>query len=144
MTLLLIERKMLDFLAGLLEPSVSASPPLEEPTRRQLICKSIPQILKTATSALQLLRHNAAPFTFHVIPDSVAPLRTTGSDGVHHFQRSNAGKAHMTELPDGCGTLVCLNSQEPTDRAMVMLVRPPWLIGAREMRNFAKGVVSGQ
>lgn len=88
-----------------------------------------------------MLRFDATSFKFCVIPDSVAPVRTTGRDGLHHFQRSNAGRAHTTELPDGCGTLVLLNSQDSTDRAMVLVVRPPWLIGAREMREFSKPVV---
>jgi hypothetical protein len=92
-------------------------------------------------SALQMLRYDAISFKFCVIPESVAPLRTTGRDGHHHFQRSNAGRAHTTELPDGCGTLILLDSRNPTDRAIVLIVRPPWLIGAREMREFSKPAV---
>lgn len=99
-------------------------------------------MLKTAVSALHLLRYNARDFGFHVLPASLAPRVTTGEQGHHHFERGGRSIDAPAELPDGCGTLVLVNKQVVKDRAMVVLVRPPWLIGSAELKDFAKAAVS--
>jgi hypothetical protein len=100
------------------------------------------QVLKTAVSALHMLRYNAQDFGFHVLPASLAPRVTTGAQGHHHFERGGRSADAPAELPDGCGTLVLVNKRVAKDRAMVVIVRPPWLIGSAELKDFAKSAVS--
>jgi hypothetical protein len=100
------------------------------------------QILTTAVSALHMLRYNAQDFTFHVIPTSIADRSTTGEQGHHHFERGGRSIDVPTELPDGCGSLALVNNQAPTDRSLIFVVRPPWLIGTTELKDFVKAAVS--
>ena len=99
------------------------------------------QILQTAVSALHMLRYNAQDFSFHVIPTSIAQRRTTGEQGHHHFERGGRSVRVPTELPDGCGSLVFVNNRTPSDRSLVFLIRPPWLIGTDELKDFVKAAV---
>ncbi|KAJ9111380.1 hypothetical protein QFC19_001148 [Naganishia cerealis] len=82
-----------------------------------------------------------ADFGFHVIPSSLAPRVTTGEQGHHHFERGGRSVDAPTEMPDGCGTLVLVNKRVSNDRALVVIVRPPWLIGTAELKEFAKGAL---
>ncbi|GHJ84682.1 hypothetical protein NliqN6_1084 [Naganishia liquefaciens] len=77
-------------------------------------------------------------FSFHVIPTSIAQRRTTGEQGHHHFERGGRSVRVPTELPDGCGSLVFVNNRTPSDRSLVFLIRPPWLIGTDELKDFVK------
>ncbi|KAJ9104478.1 hypothetical protein QFC21_001974 [Naganishia friedmannii] len=95
-------------------------------------------VLKTAVSALHMLRYNAQDFGFHVLPASLAARVTTGEQGHHHFERGGRSVDVPAELPDGCGTLVLVNKRVAKDRAMVVIVRPPWLIGSAELKDFAR------
>lgn len=99
-------------------------------------------MLKTAVSVLHMLRYNALDFSFHVIPASIAARTTTGEQGHHHFERGGRSVHVPTELPDGCGSLALVNNQTPTDRFLIVVIRPPWLIGTSELRAFVEAAVS--
>jgi hypothetical protein len=104
--------------------------------------RSSSQILKTAVSVLHMLRYNARDFTFHVIPASIAERTTTGEQGHHHFERGGRSVHVPTELPDGCGSLALVNNQTPTDRSLIVVIRPPWLVGTSELKAFVEAAVS--
>ncbi len=87
-------------------------------------------------------RYNAQSFAFHIVPESVASRRTTGEDGRHHFTKGGIKNHIANELPDGCGTTVLVNNNSAFDRALVILIRPPWLISENDLQAFARGVVS--
>ena len=63
-----------------------------------------------------MLRHSAQTFTFHVIP---------GPAGPH-------------ALSEGFGTMALVNRTNDVDRAMLIEIRPPNVVGTAVMREFAR------
>jgi hypothetical protein len=80
--------------------------------------------------------------SFQVLQYSVAPSMRD-QHGRSHFTRGGARRENITELPDGCGSLVLVDVQVPFDRALIFCIRPPWLIGKRELTAFVQARVSG-
>jgi hypothetical protein len=106
-----------------------------------LLKTDLVQVLKTVTSVLHMLRCNSQSMSFQVLQYTVAPsLRD--QHGRSHFTRGGARQENTTELPDGCGSLVLVDVQVPLDRAMIFCIRPPWLIGKRELMDFVQATVS--
>jgi len=79
--------------------------------------------------------------SFQVLQYSVGPSMRD-QHGRSHFTRGGARRENITDLPDGCGSLVLVDVQAPLDRALVFCIRPPWLIGKRELTAFAQTRVS--
>jgi len=90
-----------------------------------------------------MLRYNSQSMSFQVLQYSVAPS-TRDQHGRSHFTRGGARRENITDLPDGCGSLVLVDTQVPLDRALIFCIRPPWLIGKRELTAFVQARVSGR
>lgn len=90
-----------------------------------------------------MLRFNSQNMDFQVIDSSVGPS-CRDEHGRSHFTRGGVRQENTTELPDGCGSLVLVDTKVPRDRAMIFCIRPPWLVGKKELYEFVQAAVSVQ
>ncbi|WVQ74284.1 hypothetical protein IAR50_003881 [Cryptococcus sp. DSM 104548] len=88
-------------------------------------------ILQTAVSTLHMLRYSSQVFTFHLIPSVPPPTNHMPHSGKHF-------------LWDGFGTMVLVNKADDTDRSMVIEIRPPSVVDAGVIKEFAKGRGGGE
>ncbi|ODN94770.1 hypothetical protein L198_04914 [Cryptococcus wingfieldii CBS 7118] len=88
-------------------------------------------ILQTAVSTLHMLRYSSQNFTFHLIPSIPPPSHHPPHNGKHF-------------LWDGFGSMVLVNKADDTDRSMVIEIRPPSVVDAGVIKEFAKGRGGGE
>lgn len=86
-------------------------------------------MFQTAVSALHMLRYSSKPFTFHLIPSSSPSSQSSTTQGSPQIPHA---------LWDAFGTLALVNKTAPTDRAMIVEIRPPSICDGNVLREFAK------
>jgi hypothetical protein len=78
-----------------------------------------------------MLRYSSSPFLFHVIAGPRPPLPSPLLEDEKPDQAQNC-------LWEGFGTMVLLSNEDSTDRAMIIVVRPPDVVDERTLREFSR------
>lgn len=86
------------------------------------------------TSTLHMLRYSSSNFHFHIIPSPRPPLPTPLLDD----EKPNEPYAGPLCLWEGFGTMVLVNKDDETDRAMIIEIRPPDVVDDRVLKEFAR------
>lgn len=84
-----------------------------------------------------MLRHSYTPFSFHLIPSSPPPhLQPRTHIPSAGGRRSKSKDSHA--LWEGFGTLVSVHKEDPSDRSLIIEIRPPSVVTGGVMREFAR------